>query len=401
MAQHTESSDSLTHSRKLLQRYLDRVDRDRSTLCALRGILEGEAVFCMGNGPSLRKIDPSQFDNCNVIGTNYAFEYLKNAKPKEFLSISTDSGRLMEIIRDDSRLEDRSLFAVAPSLLDDDWMNCVEENQDILVLPTIQTLALNKEKWSFILKDSILCNFDLYNNMEHCGQSVIFAALQFAYFLGAQDIFLVGVDMDYERSHTHFRESITHVNLRYQYDVHARGAFIHFKQVFERVGVRLSNATAGGKIDVLERTSLKNAIAYSQRSNSFIRKLKRRNPNFVSDVWRLFIQINHIVNTSKQRNVYIRGSGKGGQMLANIVRQRNGSISGFLTNEQIETSKQLGTPPKLSASNYDWLPHSQRPLVVIASSFSAEIIKELEANEDHKRFDYDIIDVELLASGRF
>lgn len=255
--------ECLVEKLALLKRYRDRAGRDRTTLLSYQGCLAGEVVFCLGNGPSLLSQDCSLLEGCNVISTNYGFRYLEKCRqPGRVFNLVTDSGRLLELLGDLSNSPFPSF--VAPSQLTEKWMSCVDKQHRLVVLDTKQNLELGCSGWNVEPKPEIGSDFQLSRCLDHCGYSVAFAAIQLARFLGSSTIVLLGVDMDYSGATKHFVDGVVHLNPGYQYEVHAKPSFIEFNRILGSLGIRLLNATQGGRVDVLDRISLDEAVLHAR-----------------------------------------------------------------------------------------------------------------------------------------
>ncbi len=255
--------ESLVEKLALLKRYRDRVERDRTTLLSYQGCLAGEVVFCLGNGPSLLSQDSSLLEGCNVISTNYGFRYLEKCRQLgKVFNLVTDSGRLLELVGDLSNSPFPSF--VAPSALTNEWMDSIDNHHRLVILNMMQRFDCGPKGWNVDYVAKIGSDFGLMNHLDSCGYSVIFGAIQLAYFVGASTIVLLGVDMDYSGATKHFVDGVVHLNPKYQYELHAKPSFIEFNRVLGSFGVRLLNATQGGRIDVLDRIPLDEAARHAR-----------------------------------------------------------------------------------------------------------------------------------------
>ncbi len=247
---------------EMLARYQRLVDRDRPALVALGGCCRDETVFCLGNGPSLARQDPRLLTGSNVIATNHGHRFLRGVAPRRHWNLVTDTVRLSEVAPE---LEvSRQPTFHAPYRLTAEWLELAERHPMFHVLPTTQYVRWTPAGWELAARDTPLCAFRLPDELEHCGFSVIFAAIELAVHFGARTIVLLGVDMDYGGPQSHFAPGVVHLNAHYNYDTHARSAFVHFRRVLETRGIRLLNATDGGRVDTLERISLADAVTLSE-----------------------------------------------------------------------------------------------------------------------------------------
>jgi hypothetical protein len=101
---------------------------------------------------------------------------------------------------------------------------------------------------------------DITKNI-YLGHSVIFSAIQIASFLGAKRTICLGIDMNYSGNHNYFDAAIPRGAWDgFDYEIHGRKMFEHFRFQYESMGKQLINATPGGKVDVLERLVLEAAL---------------------------------------------------------------------------------------------------------------------------------------------
>lgn len=120
----------------------------------------------------------------------------------------------------------------------------------------------------------------------YAGYSVLYSCLQFAYYMGIEEVHFLGVDFNYKKpsragvssgrstyyvsdgEQNHFAADYKQPgqkwydpNLEYQ-----RVAFAKARRVYERSGRRLLNATRGGMLDVLERCDFDRLMTESPKS---------------------------------------------------------------------------------------------------------------------------------------
>ncbi|WP_156797875.1 hypothetical protein [Synechococcus sp. CB0205] len=215
----------------------------------------GKTVVCIGNGPSLNNTDISALNGQLLIGTNRAYELLDIINARGFELVIQDSHRLQEI---------------APSL-DGLGVPLLLGSHDLTSAQFIHSKT--KETLYFAPKlifkrdcSSLVPAVDMGLGFSTSplkglfyGHSVIFSAIQIAFFYGAKRIILIGVDMDYSGA-SHFVDGVPNIWPSFSYEKHCRGMFIYFKKFLDNHGCQLINATPGGKVDVLPRLGLREAL---------------------------------------------------------------------------------------------------------------------------------------------
>ena len=224
----------------------------------------GERCFILGNGPSLNSVDLSRLAKEYTFGTNGI--YLKHMEigfaptyyvVEDRLFLSQRAKEINEVnysirffpIREAGVA--RSLGATT-FFLDFDW-SCYSPSSAHHRDPRFST--------------------DI-TRVVGTGGSVTFVALQIAFYMGFDPIYLVGMDHDVVLSRNatqvgtrRYRtegEDLNHFDPRYgdgttwsspDWDLVDR-AFRQAREVFEQSGRRVLNATAGGKLEVFERVEI-------------------------------------------------------------------------------------------------------------------------------------------------
>jgi hypothetical protein len=217
---------------------------------------KGKTIYCVGNGPSLATEDVSLLKNENLILTNSGFKILDKCEPGFACSIVQDTWRY------------QSLNADLKTLSIPVFYSCHEPSM------VKKNIAMAKKEWVYLKfrwKSTHIklgfaggltfdTTFDFSDNIEETfygGYSVIFGAIQLAYYMGASKIVLLGVDMDFSGSQKHFDPTIKHIFPGdYNYEKLAKPHFIACRDKLNQLGVELVDATTNGKIDVLPKTSL-------------------------------------------------------------------------------------------------------------------------------------------------
>lgn len=101
-------------------------------------------------------------------------------------------------------------------------------------------------------------------NIEKCvyeGSTVTYACIQLAVYMGFSDIYLLGVDFNYsqdlydERNHFAGYQKDKKIRLNKVYPERMLAAYESAKQYAKEHGIRIYNATRGGKLEVFERVN--------------------------------------------------------------------------------------------------------------------------------------------------
>lgn len=219
-------------------------------LAKFRDIHRGERCFLIGNGPSLRVEDLNTLHQNHAIcfGFNMIYKiYDKTAWRPDYYGISdgfvyTDA---LDVIKN---LPGEKIFA-------DEWNRlCVER-------------IANANYVHYILQDFDESHPNFAKDITkgiYWGYSCIYdIGLQFAAYMGFDEIYLLGVDMSYQGNPmdpgNHFIDDYLEQDRRAKYNQYPPNikknilAFESAKKYAEKHGVKIYNATRGGKLEVFER----------------------------------------------------------------------------------------------------------------------------------------------------
>lgn len=213
---------------------------------ALRDTKKGERCFIIGNGPSLRSTDMSRLRSENTIGMNRIYLMFEEIgfQTTYYLSIN------------DLVIE-----------------QCASDIQE-LKMPRF--VAWRSRKW-LQPEDNLFFLYTTYTGRKFGrnaagrlweGATVTYTALQVAYFLGFQEVILVGVDHNFSTKGTpnttivsqgddpnHFSPAYFGKGFRWQLpDLEtSEEAYVMARQAYEGAGRRILDATIGGKLEVFSK----------------------------------------------------------------------------------------------------------------------------------------------------
>lgn len=321
-----------------------------------KGVLKGEPVFILGNGPSLKRVPHDVLEGLNFIATNRGFHKLESVRTSFHVNLLTDETRVEELSSELVDIGGKTF--VAPDQLTKRFIanQYVRDHFSVLRFPMIFDLAENTPH--MYARESSRSSLNLESCLDNCGRSVAFSAIQLAYYLGADEIVLLGNEMDYSGESTHFVDGVTHLNKSFDYEIDARGPLLAFKDLLNSRGVRLSDATTGGKIDVLPKDDLVVAANRARMRQKHIRPIKHRAMLTSSDFDRL---------------IWVWGTGDGARRVYSLLNSWGIEVSGFIDGlSKFDKGEFLGKPIKgtgfLNSFNDE-----VKPYFVIGSSYLTEI----------------------------
>lgn len=226
-----------------------------------KNIHYGKTVICIGSGPSMASVDLKLLNNQIVIFVNSSYKLIYDTTPKNAYWIVQDCNSLME-----NSNVDRSLFSGSFKSVHD--LNSFKFkylcNEDVFIKPGFKCVKFGLFKVPMVISEGVLFSEDLDYNLNLAGNSVIFSAIQLAYYLGAKKILLLGVDMNYGKNISESYFDSNEINGRIFYPVDylnkARPAFINFKNILSGKGIDLVNCSKNTCEDVLDKSELAVAL---------------------------------------------------------------------------------------------------------------------------------------------
>lgn len=248
--------------RKAHERYLR--SPDSWYLKTLKGIHEGKRCFIIGNGPSLRSEDLDRLTGEYTFGANRIYEIFDQTKwrPSFYLLIDT-VGDMQEIYRKAAQCDVGHMFI---------RLNIKDRKDEA------KSLDFPVRKMTRVFFD-IDGYFTTYQNTWNDGTAyvsvdvsdhfsngctVTFNSIQLAIYMGFAEIYLLGVDFSYSimrdaKGKVHRDESIQDyfTGKRYDATVFNYNGMLHAyeaaREYCDNHGIKIYNATRGGKLEVFER----------------------------------------------------------------------------------------------------------------------------------------------------
>ena len=238
----------------------------------LKNIFSGRRCFIIGNGPSLRKTDMRLLKDEYTIGTNRIYLNYENMG-----------------------FEPTFYGSVNPNVLEQfaEEIDCVNSVKFV----RSESRKYLKNTWNTFFIDSIP-TIGFNENFEslswHEGWTVTFCAMQVAFYLGFGTVILVGVDHYFKEAGepnklvtakgddpNHFHPSYFGKDIKWQYPDMKRSeqSYRIAKEVFEKDGRRILDATIGGKLQVFPKVDYLSLFDKQERgSGSGVSAVERESP---------------------------------------------------------------------------------------------------------------------------
>jgi hypothetical protein len=132
------------------------------------------------------------------------------------------------------------------------WLSAKKKNLSVY-LPLLEWKRQNNE---LQLTGSLTPSFsDDPTRGVFAAYSIIFTAIQFAYYFGAHRIVCIGIDMDYSQGIS-FAPGVPNIFPTFDYDTQCKPIFEMMKIVLDNRDIELINSTPGGKVNAIPRMPL-------------------------------------------------------------------------------------------------------------------------------------------------
>ncbi|WP_299438021.1 FkbM family methyltransferase [uncultured Rhodospira sp.] len=240
----------------------------RPRLAALRDRHRGERIFVLGNGPSLGRVDLDSLAGQVTMGVNGLFLAFPETRFRPTYYVVED-----HLVAEDRAADLNALPAGITRLFPLNLAYVLNEGPDVVWFDHRPRPGY-PDRFDVSL-DALACTY--------AGCTVAFTCIQLAVFLGAREIVLLGIDLDYamppdvERTEgggpgvldmasddpNHFHPDYFGKGKRWhdpQVENMGR-AFAAARDVLGGMGVRLINATPGGRLDLVPRVPLDRVLA--------------------------------------------------------------------------------------------------------------------------------------------
>lgn len=240
---------------------------DARKLAALKGTAKGRRAFILGNGPSLQNMEMYLLKDEITIASNGAY--------KAFGAWGFTSDYLLFEDIEQTEIRGRDIHKIEGPL-----KLAAIYNAHAIARPWKNLLFMNARlaDETYWTDPGIQFSRD-FSHAVYLGSTVTYIALQLAYHLGCNPVYLIGVDIDYGLLAERFppgkilvtQENIDLVNkAHFTKDYYRVGDVIGMPNVelqnkafgvartaFEDVGRQVFNAGIGGRLDVFDRVDFK------------------------------------------------------------------------------------------------------------------------------------------------
>jgi hypothetical protein len=215
----------------------------------------------MGAGPSLNSIDTSKLKGATIIFTNASYKLAKKIQTKTSYHFVMDVRRVSEIAeyikKDLFNIRFRSLTTIPTSFSE---LRKMTLNMDYFLMPRSQIKKKNKflNRADFVVNDAGDVDQDISLGIK-LRSSVVFNAVDIAFYMGANKVILLGVDVNYsENVRTSYfdQENRQHFYIKDLYKDFIKPNLISYNKYYNNEKYRILNASHPTNDDVLPKMDM-------------------------------------------------------------------------------------------------------------------------------------------------
>ena len=222
---------------------------------------EGKRCFIIGNGPSLKIEDLEKLTNEYTFGANRIYNLFSKTKWRPTFYLSVDLDVLRHSWKELNNYNFNEMFLA--TTMDFDMSQFKSKATRIFQEPKF---VINKydDQNAFISED--------VSKFFSVGYTVTFTAIQFAIYMGFKEIYLIGMDFSFSNMRDksgkttkdnsvkdHFYEKKYKATVPFFFDNNLQ-AYNAARQFADTHGIKIYNATRGGKLEVFERVGFDEII---------------------------------------------------------------------------------------------------------------------------------------------
>lgn len=220
----------------------------------LKGKFENRRAFVLGNGPSLQIKDLEKIDKEISFGCNTLIQVLGKTSWRPTCFFAEDTTFIAKYLNTKDEVEwmTQNCKILFTSIINNIYDNYRDEFNNIFFFYTKRDL------------ENIKFEDDITRGI-YAGGTSLYSILQIAVYLGIREIYLLGVDFSFKREvykdgkvvvNEHVQNHMSEMNQvnegTYYMDLILRG-WLTAKEYAEQYGIKIYNATRGGKLEVFER----------------------------------------------------------------------------------------------------------------------------------------------------
>lgn len=224
-------------------------------LIKYKDMYEGESCFIVGTGPSLELDDVNRLKGKLCFGVNTLYKIYDKTDWRADYYCVIDPTTYSGIGEEVKKYHKDTLFIAG---------NRIEETDEKINQFSLKCSSFYKIPYLDYFETPCSFSSDLCNEI-YDGASVVYAALQIAVYMGFKNIYLLGVDCNYNKDFMLHSKSLEY-NKDYKYNWTQQTGltmiegFKVAKKYADQHGINIYNATRGGMLEVFPRIKLDDVV---------------------------------------------------------------------------------------------------------------------------------------------
>ena len=242
----------------------------KSKLNRFKNCHDGQRCFIVGNGPSLNMDDLKKLYITNSIsmGVNNIFLAFEETEWRPTYYVVSDYLQIHLCADEILSVPAKAKFISKMPYDNQTYIN----KENISKIDSLLYKSINHEVYRYNLRSSIGIGDD-FSDICYLGGTVINVCIQMAFYMGFKEIFLLGVDCDYSAAS---KKCVPYFTDKYNDKLNMAGILTPQDTIFpigceeslieyqlereyaDMNGIKIFNATRGGKLDAFERVNFDN-----------------------------------------------------------------------------------------------------------------------------------------------
>lgn len=242
---------ALNHQKLLLRNYNLKLaskkrkkgvrDKKYEKIKEFEGIYKGKRCFIVCTGPSLTVDDLNKLKNDITFSMNSIFKIFSSTSWRPDYYFFTDS-TVYEKLQDSIDLSQYKYAFFNCNLC----KNFGVTSKNLVPLPVYSNYIWYKEEFKIDFSDNPYA-------IVYEGHTVTYLALQMVAYMGFNEIYLLGCDCSYGGEKKHFSDGDYETVFEDKQQERLIASFKAAKEYADEHGIKIYNATRGGKLEVFER----------------------------------------------------------------------------------------------------------------------------------------------------
>lgn len=215
-------------------------EENKQKLLSLKNAYKGKRCFIIGSSPSLKQLDLTKLNNEHTFTVNRGYKLTEQGLKHSTFHVMSDCKTFT-----DDKIEDE---------IPKDWAKFFFTYAGIK-FPLNQAFYFN-----YIINNKLsdfLFQTDITKNLGECG-TIIYFAIQFSFYMGFKDIYLIGVDLDFDKNKGHiYKETNGETKRQEEHSINNADRMLNgiafATEFLQNNNVNIYNASPVGIVDCMPR----------------------------------------------------------------------------------------------------------------------------------------------------